>query len=171
MTNDSDQGHRFAITSWIGIGAIVGVSLIVGCNSDQNVGNYAFHPTCTAPGEVDLVYPVPSSTNVPDNVPEVVLASSSGELSADFRAYVVDGANVAYFSQLSQPIDVTTIPTPSASPSFENPVFQVSASSGTTWPPGTSVSVYLGSSQACTPALLLGTFVVAGSPAPTAKST
>lgn len=158
-------------------GFISGGALIVGCNSDENVGSYNLSPACISPTneQVSLVYPAPGATMVPDNFGEIILGSSGGGLAPSYRAYVVGASgsanNAVVFGFFGTPIQ-PPFPTPNVIPAFSNPVYQASESPGTSWIPRSTVSVFLGSSANCTPTLLIGSFMVAGpTPSPSATST
>jgi len=154
---------------WISCAVVTISALLSGCNSSQNVGQYGILGACGVPEnvQVNLVYPAPNSTGAPDNFNKIVLGSST-TLNSAYTAYVVNPtSNVAWTFSGVQPY-ASPLPTPYATPSFPNPVYQYSSSPGITWPANQTVYVYLaiGVPGECTPSLLLGAFAVAATPSP-----
>jgi hypothetical protein len=117
---------------------LVGAASLAACN-----GNNSSTPGgCGAPsGKVALVYPAPNATGIPDNFPGVIFGASVG-LGGNYQAllqpttlplgnFIGLGTVVTW----SQPL-----PTPYQTPSFSNPLYQISSfagqnplSSGTTY--------------------------------------
>jgi len=106
--------------------------------------------TCVVPAGVQtqLIYPVPGATSVPDNPQQIVFATSAALPSWDA---VLTGANQAYYGNAFVQISAGQVPSPSATPSFANPIYESSTlASGLT--ANTVMSVYLNDlSSSCIP--------------------
>ena len=152
MVGMGRTGGLLGLFAALGLGAV-----LAGCG---NQGVNATPPPCVAPAgtQIQMVYPVPGATGVPDTFTQIVLATS-GTVPATFDVTLVGStlAGVAYFgSVLPAP---TPLPSPVATPSFANPVYLTSTNGGYTFAPGTTVTAQindLGSS--CVPGTVLGTF-------------
>jgi hypothetical protein len=119
-------------------------------------------PQCKPPSGVQtvLVYPAPNSTAIPTALPLVVLGSTSA-LPSGYGALVVNitTQNGYYYNNVGLP--PSPIPTPYATPSFANPVYQASGNPGVTWVSGSTLAVYLNNTRSnCNPTYQLGSFVV-----------
>jgi hypothetical protein len=120
--------------------------------------------SCEPPAGMETVmaYPAPNSTGVPDNFGEVIFASTA-LLNPPYRAYVVDNTNggtiQANFGDVSTYAWTAAIPSPAASPPFNNPYYQSSPNTGIVIPSGHNVTVYLAQQQ-CNPNTSLGSFTV-----------
>ncbi len=112
-------------------------------------------PPCVLPTGVQaqLIYPIPGATNVPDATQQVVFAVSS-PLPTWGAAF--EFAGLAGLGGPFTTISVGQVPTPSATPSFANPVY-VSSAIAFSLPASTAIGVDLNDlSSSCIP-------VVAGS--------
>ena len=117
-------------------------------------------PTCS-PGEtVQMVYPIPGATGVPTNVSEVVFAMPS-PLPGYWGGYVNYGntlAGGAYTAYGVQTITAAQVPTPAASPTIANPVYQKIPFAGT-FLPDANVYIWLNNTNStCTPYGPVGNF-------------
>jgi len=142
-------------------GALGLAAVLAACNSGAATTPIT---ACGPPANVStvLVYPAPNATGIPDNFPYVVLGSTAA-LPAYYQVYVVNNTtgNAVYFNSVSTPPN--PIPTPSATPSFANPVYQSSGTpTGVSFVAGSSITVYLNNANNpnCVPATALGTFSV-----------
>lgn len=144
--------------------AAVAVSLAA-CNSNNNVNpTPTVGPTCAPPGGIQsvLVYPAPSATGVSDANGQIVIGSTAalptGTATDNWDIVIVDSV---FPSGTTMPGALTTtvppFPTPNATPSFPNPVYQTQAF-GTAFAAGQTVKVYVNNlATSCAP-LLLGQF-------------
>jgi hypothetical protein len=83
-------------------------------------------PDCGAPsGPVELVYPLPGATGVPDTFPGVIFASTNG-LPSTYEAILQEAGATLQVPQLKVKPAPSPLPTPYLQPYFQNPVFQVS---------------------------------------------
>ena len=149
--------NRLLFPSILALAAIVSLAA---CNSNNNTPP-APGPTCSPPPGVQsaLVYPAPGSTAIPDAFGQVIIGSTAAlpsswdvVLTTALSPSSVGGVHGGTFQSASPPF-----PTPNATPSFSNPVYQSSSFSGTF--PGEVVQVYLNdTSSNCTPAGPIGSF-------------
>ncbi len=145
-------------TTWVGLSIALAL-VLAGCNGN---GSNSISQ-CTPPNGIGtvLVYPAPNASGVPDNFGVVVLASTA-PLPPSFQVYVVNNStqNSVLFNILGTAPN--PLPSPNAPATFANPVYQSSgAPAGTSFVPGSSISVYLNDSGSnCNPSLSLGTFRV-----------
>jgi hypothetical protein len=120
-------------------------------------------PTCS-PGEtVVMVYPIPGATGVPDNPQQFVFVVAS-PLPNYWNAYVStssSGASGNYTLAGMLTIQPSQVPSPAASPSIANPVYQsITLASGLS-PSGTTWYVWLNNQNSnCTPLGPLGSFTI-----------
>jgi hypothetical protein len=136
----------------------------VACNSSNN--SPPAPPACAPPNGTTtvLVYPAPGSTGIPDNFGQVILGSTAAGLSNTYQAFVFDsssGVNGYYFATVTPA--PSPLPSPAATPTFLNPVYQSSSSTNPNlWPQGHTLSVYLNdqANSSCTPQTSLGSFTV-----------
>lgn len=119
-------------------------------------------PACVLPSTVQMIYPLPGSTGVPDNPQQFVFAESA-YLPASWNAYVNNGTTLSgAIPTAATVLDITAGQVPQAaatpSPSLGTPVYQsISLLNGFT--AGQSISVWLNdTSSSCTPTGPLGTF-------------
>jgi len=135
-----------------------GLAALAACSGNPYNYNSA-NLACGAPsGKVALAYPAPGATGIPDNFAGVVFASTNG-LTSGYQAVVVP-AGSSQGTQLA-PVAAapTPLPSPYATPSFANPIYQESASDGYILPAATQINVYLNDLNSnCQPEKLLGTF-------------
>jgi hypothetical protein len=130
----------------LGLGAV-----LAACNSSSNSTSPS--PTCTIPvSQYQLVYPAPGATAVPDAIQQVIVAANTAFPSTwDATLGQVAGGTFA----VVQP----PFPSPTATPSFANPVFEESTFPNTVLPSQTTVSVYLNDlGSNCLPAGPIGSF-------------
>jgi hypothetical protein len=138
--------------------ALAATGSFAACNSNNNPTPPAPGPTCSPPAgtQVALVYPAPGSTAIPDNLGQIIIGSTAALPSSWNAVTVSPNATVGWgtFTSVSPPF-----PTPNATPSFANPVYQSSAINGT-FASNETVSVYINdtASANCTPFGPLGSF-------------
>jgi len=135
--------------------------LAAGCGGGGSTGSGG-PASCTLPSgtQTVLVYPAPGATGIPDNVPQVVLGSTTA-LPSGFSAYLVNTTTQIAFAFDNVGTAPVPIPTPNATPSFANPVYQNSANSGVTFSAGNSISVYVDNvNGGCVIPTSLGSFTV-----------
>lgn len=147
------------IISWLAVAAAAGT--ITACNGNNTSPNPG---SCGSPSGVSqtvIVYPAPGATAVPDNFGQIVVGSTSS-IPSGWGVTVVDAfgnvVNGNAFSTAPSPL-----PSPNASPTFSNPVYQTSTmQSGyqsVINTAGTTLSVFLNNlNSGCTPSVSLGTF-------------
>jgi hypothetical protein len=145
----------------LGIGLCAAALLLAACNGSSSSGGGA-ETQCNPPSGTStvLVYPAPGSTGIPDNFGLVVLGSSAA-LPGGYQAYVVNNTtnNAVVFNVVG--VAPNPLPTPYATPTFPNPVYQASGNPGTTFVAGSSITVYLNNAaSSCYPTLALGSFTV-----------
>lgn len=130
---------------------------LAGCGG----GSSSPPPNCTPPPgtQTVLVYPAPNATGIPDNVGLVVLASTA-TLPSTFDTWVVDNTtgNGVFFNAVTTS-PPSPLPTPNATPTFADPVYQPSGNPGVTFVAGSTITVYLNQNANCTP-ISLGSFSV-----------
>jgi len=141
----------------------VSACAIAACGGGTTVVTPGPGPTCS-PGEtVQMVYPIPGATGVPDNPQQIVFAMASPLPSSwDLAINNSDvlNANTAFTIAGMQTITAGQVPSPSATPAIPNPVYQsVTLASGFT--SGQTIYVWLNDRAAannCTPLGPLGSF-------------
>jgi len=122
-------------------------------------------PTCSPGTTVQMIYPIPGATGVPDNPQQIVFAVGTA-LSTNWNLYIsnasngngtVSGQTPAAF----QTISASQVPSPSATPSFANPVYQsVTLSTGLS-PSGSTWWVWVNNTSGnCTPMGPVGSFTI-----------
>lgn len=142
-----------AVFTALGVAAV-----LASCGPSSN----STPPQCVAPAgvEVQMVYPVPGATGVPDAFTQVVLATQ-GTLPSTFSVTLVGStfSGIAYFGAvLPAP---TPLPSPAATPAFANPTYLTSTNGGYTFPAGTTLTAQLNDLNSnCVPGTVLGTFTV-----------
>lgn len=137
---------------------LTAAAVLAACNNGNVTGGNPM--ACGTPSGVTqgpvLVYPAPGATAVPDAFGQIVVASNVAMPNTwDVAVYTAagGGATGAGFQAASPPF-----PTPNASPTFANPVYQSSSFVGTDIP-GSTVAVYLNELDSnCTPSVEIGTF-------------
>ncbi len=121
-------------------------------------------PTCAPGTTVQMIYPIPGATGVPDAPQQIVFAVGTA-LSTNWDAFINNSStgngNGGYTNPL-QTIPVTSIPTPYATPSFANPVYQSVTLGGSLAPPsGATWYVWINNTAGnCTPLGPLGSFTI-----------
>lgn len=150
---------RFAFTFLTAAAALISLAA---CNINSNPAPPAPGPTCSPPAGVQsaLVYPAPGATAIPDAFGQVIIGSTAAlpsswdvVLTTARSPASLGGVHGGTFQSATPPF-----PTPNATPSFSNPVYQSSSFSGGNFP-GEVVQVFLNdTSSNCTPAGPLGSF-------------
>jgi hypothetical protein len=137
-----------------------GALLLAACNTGG--GSVTNPGPCGPPvgSSVVLVYPAPGATAVPDNFGLVVLGSTT-TLPTSYQAYVYNTTTNNGFLFNAVSIPPNPLPTPNATPSFANPIYQASGNPGTTFVAGSTINVYLNNANStCVPQNSLGSFTV-----------
>ncbi|MBV9269948.1 MAG: hypothetical protein JO165_02560 [Candidatus Eremiobacteraeota bacterium] len=135
------------------LAAIVALGAFAACNSGGS-NNTPASP-CTIPASsVSVVYPAPNATGVPGAFQQIIVAVSS-PLPSSWNAVIqyTDPVNALQTRGGNQVVTVSPpFPTPSATPSFANPVYQSSAFPSLVVPSNVTVSVFLNDlNSGCTP--------------------
>ena len=145
---------------FVGFGFALCALAFAACGgSGTTVATPTLGPTCS-PGEtVQMVYPIPGATGVPDNPQQFVFVVSTPlpTYNAYFNnANTLDGA-VATFATMNT-ITPGQVPSPAASPAIPNPVYQsIALPRGFT--SGQTIYVWVNdSTRNCTPLGPLGSF-------------
>ncbi len=120
-------------------------------------------PTCSPNTTVQLIYPIPGATGVPDSPQQIVFAVGT-PLPSVWDAYLApssSGNNGGYTAGL-QTITASQIPSPHATPSFANPVYQSVTLGGSLAPPtGATWYVWINDTGGnCAPLGPLGSFTI-----------
>lgn len=135
---------------------------VAACNSNPNFGYSPPPPgpTCS-PGEtVQMVYPIPGATAVPDNPQQFVFALAT-PLPSSWNVYLNNTKSLrtgTFTIAGMQTISASQVPSPAASPTVANPTYQsVTLTSG--FNSGETIYVWLNNSATnCTPLGPLGSF-------------
>jgi hypothetical protein len=133
------------------------------CGGSSPYSNPTPGPTCSPNTTVQLVYPIPGATGVPDSPQQIVFALGTA-LPSVWGAYLApssNGSNGGYTSGL-QTITAAQIPSPHATPSIANPVYQSVTLAGSLAPPtGATWYVWINDDAGnCTPLGPLGSFTI-----------
>lgn len=144
---------------WFGL--VASTALLAGClGGGSNVPTIPTPgPTCSPPAgtQYALVYPAPSSTNIPDTFGQVVVGASP-PLPSSWNAVVAVPALGISAGGNPFVTAATPLPQPTATPTFANPAYQ-SSTFGTLTFPAQNVQVYLNDSGSnCTPLGPIGSF-------------
>jgi hypothetical protein len=120
-------------------------------------------PTCSPGTTVQMIYPIPGATGVPDAPQQIVFAVGTA-LNSNWDAYLANnsaGNNGGYTNPV-QTITASQVPSPSATPSFANPVYQSITLNGSLAPPsGTTWYVWINNTAGnCTPMGPVGSFTI-----------
>lgn len=111
---------------------IAAATALAACNSNSGYQAYVAPtpgPTCSPGENVQMVYPIPGATGVPDNPQQIVFAVASPLPSSwnvflnstnSYAATAYSGYTAAGFETIS----ASQVPAPSATPSISNPVYQ-----------------------------------------------
>ena len=138
------------ILPWI---ALAGAAAALGaCNSGSSNPPTPSGP-CTLPSgtQVALVYPASGSTGITGTFGQVVIASTQS-LGSNWNVVLTDAINPGgvpggNFTTVTPPF-----PSPNATPSFANPVYESSSFSGLTFAASQVISVYLNNTSTnCNP--------------------
>ncbi|HTZ55544.1 MAG TPA: hypothetical protein VMB20_10820 [Candidatus Acidoferrum sp.] len=122
-------------------------------------------PTCAPGTTVQMIYPIPGATGVPDAPQQIVFAVGTA-LPNIWNAYLSNASSgngtVNGYTAGVQTITAAQVPSPSATPSFANPVYQSVTLSGSLAPPtGTTWYVWINDTAGnCTPLGPLGSFTI-----------
>jgi hypothetical protein len=118
-------------------------------------------PTCSPGTTVQMIYPIPGATGVPDAPQQIVFAVGTA-LPSIWNAYLSNASNgngtVNGYTVGVQTITKSQVPAPSATPSFANAIYQSvtlqgSLNAATTW------YVWINNTSGnCTPLGPLGSF-------------
>jgi hypothetical protein len=119
-------------------------------------------PTCSPGTTVQLIYPIPGATGVPDSPQQLVFAVGTALSGVAWNAYISNASNgsgsASEYTNPLETISASQVPSPSATPSFANPVYQ-SSTLGTSLPAATTFYVWINNySGNCTPDGPLGSF-------------
>lgn len=120
-------------------------------------------PTCSPNTTVQMIYPIPGATGVPDAPQQIAFAVGTA-LPSVWNLYISNASNGngsvnGYTNAGMQTITAAQVPSPSATPSFANPVYQSVTLSGALTPAATTWYVWLNNSAGnCTPMGPLGSF-------------
>jgi hypothetical protein len=148
----------------IGFGLALCALTFAACGGNGNTfTNPTPGPTCSPNTTVQLIYPIPGATGVPDAPQQIVFAVAT-PLPSIWDAYIAPsstGSNGGYTSGL-QTIPATSIPSPHATPSFANAVYQSVTIGGSLAPPtGTTWYVWINDTAGnCAPLGPLGSFTI-----------
>lgn len=129
--------------------------------SSPGIVNPTPGPTCSPGTTVQMIYPIPGATGVPDNPQQLVFAVAS-PLPNTWNAWLnntntLNGNQVITIAGM-QTIQASQIPSPAATPSFANPVYQSITLAGG-FSSGINVFVWLNNTTTnCTPLGPLGSF-------------
>jgi hypothetical protein len=134
------------------------------CGGGGNtISNPTPGPTCSPGTTVQMIYPIPGATGVPDSPQQIVFAVGTA-LSSSWDAYIApnsNGNNGGYTNPV-QTITAAQVPSPSATPSFANPIYQSVTLSGSLAPP-TATTWYVWINDLggnCTPMGPVGSFTI-----------
>lgn len=132
---------------------------LAACGGGSNNTPPAPGPTCSPPSgtQFALVYPAPNATAVPDAFGQIIIGTSPA-LPSSWNVVVATAISPNGVGGGTVQTAATPLPTPNATPSFANPVYQSSSFSGGTFP-GEVVSVFLNNTSSnCTPLGPVGSF-------------
>jgi len=132
---------------------LVALAVFAACNSGSTNNTPA--APCTIPAASSaVVYPAPNATGVPDAFQQIIIAVSSplpGTWDAVIQYPIAGVTNTVYGNPV---VSVSPpFPTPNATPSFANPVYQSSSfPANLVLPSGVQVNVFLNDlNNGCTP--------------------
>ena len=118
-------------------------------------------PTCQPPSGTTsaLVYPAPNSTGISDTFGEIIIGSTAA-LPSSWDVVLKTTATPTGVAGGTVQISAVPFPTPYATPSFSNPVYQSSSFAGVPFQSAETVSVYLNDTgSTCSPVGPLGSFM------------
>ncbi|MGC2130514.1 MAG: hypothetical protein WA629_10490 [Candidatus Aquilonibacter sp.] len=144
---------------FVGFGISLCAVVFAACGGGATVTGPTPGPTCS-PGEtVQMVYPIPGATGVPDNPQQFVfvVATPLPTYNAIFNSVNSLSGSIATYT-LMNTITPAQVPSPAASPAIAHPVYQ-----SVTLPYGfgSGVTIYVwvnDTSSNCTPLGPLGSF-------------
>jgi hypothetical protein len=160
------------IVTCAGVAAML-AAIVAGCNNSSTVSVAA----CSTPVgmQASLIYPAPGSTAIPDNVPQVIVATNS-TLPPDWQvgygwdvllAYAFSSTyGSGHYGNEFVSASPSPLPSPAATPGFSGTA-QYWSSTFTyggalaipNLPPATPITVELNDSNStCSPGIVLGTF-------------
>ena len=107
---------------------LTGVALALTLAACGGGGGGSSNPSgpCTLPSQVQMIYPIPGATNVPD-APQQFVFAESAYLPGSWNAFVNNTNSLngsASTVATVQNISASQVPQPSATPSMANPVYQ-----------------------------------------------
>lgn len=145
---------------FVGFGLALCVVVFAACGgTGTTVAEPTLGPTCS-PGEtVQMVYPIPGATGVPDNPQQFVfvVATPLPTYNAYFNNQNTLNGSIATYARMNT-IAPSQVPSPAATPAIPNPVYQsITLSYGFT--SGQTIYVWLNdTSSNCSPLGPLGSF-------------
>ena len=122
-------------------------------------------PTCSPGTTVQMIYPIPGATGVPDSPQQIAFAVGTA-LPSTWDAYISNSSTgngtAGGYTVPLQTITAGQVPSPSATPSFANPIYQSVTLQGSLAPPtGTTWYVWINNTAGnCTPLGPLGSFTI-----------
>jgi hypothetical protein len=143
----------------VGFGIALCAVVFAACGGGATVAEPTPGPTCS-PGEtVQMVYPIPGATGVPDNPQQFVfvVATPLPTYNAYFNNANTLSGSVATYAHMNT-VTPAQVPSPAASPAIPNPVYQ-SVTLPYGFSPGVTIYVWVNdTSSNCTPLGPLGSF-------------
>ncbi len=146
------------VASALGVCAIA----FAACGGSGNtITNPTPGPTCSPGTPVQMIYPIPGATGVPDAPQQIAFAVGTA-LNSNWNVYLSNASNgngtLGGQTVPLQTITAGQVPSPSATPSFANPVYQ-SVTLGTSLAAATTWYVWINNTSGnCTPLGPLGSF-------------
>ena len=145
----------------IAFAALAAALALAACNTNSNPSlGPTPGPACVLPSGTQsvLVDPAPNATAGPDAFGQIVIGSTAA-LPSSWDAVVTSSALLSPYYGGKVAAATPPFPTPNATPSFANPVYQSSSFSNLGPLQGTVVKVYLNdTSSNCTPYGPIGQF-------------
>jgi hypothetical protein len=144
------------------LGAVALLLALAACGGGSS-SNPPTPPTCTIPGStVQFIYPIPNSTAVPDNLQQFVFAVTTPLPANTWNAFLSSSTSLNnVFAQTvatAAQISPSQVPSPAATPSFANPVYE-SVTFVNTLPAATNISIFLNNAASnCRPTGPIGSF-------------
>jgi len=144
-------------------GTAVAALALAACGGGGSSPTPTTPPLCAIPGgTVQMVYPIPNATAVTDALQQVVFAVSTPLPANTWNAFLSSSTSLNnVFAQTvatAAQISASQVPSPAATPSFANPVYE-SITFVNALPSATAVSIFLNNAtSSCTPTGPIGTF-------------